>query len=98
MAAPAENIEKEMAITHQDFHRIFARAFGDVDYSVDGDRYLLNAAGRQLEIKLGAQRVRKIARLELPTTTVRFGFSGYAVEQRQAFLDRFDLAFQRGGG
>ncbi len=93
-----DSIEKEMAITHEDFDRLFARAFGDEDYTVDANRYRMNTEGRRLEIVLGEPQVRKIALLELPATTVRFEFTGYAREQRQAFFDRFDLAFQRGGG
>ena len=87
-----ESIEKEMAITHEDFERLFSRAFDDEDYTVDENRYLMNTEGRRLEIELGEPWVRKVALLELPTTTVRFEFTGYAREQQQAFLDRFDLA------
>ena len=93
-----DTIEKEMAITHDDFRRLFARAFVDEDYTIDGNHYLMEAEGRCLKIDVGEQRVRKVALLELPATTVLFEFSGYAADQRQAFLDRFDLAFQRGGG
>ncbi len=91
-------VKKEMAITHEDFSRIFARAFDSEDYAVEGNRYLMEAQGRRLTIEIGGQRVRKIALLEIPATTVRFEFSGYTPAQRQAFLERFDLAFQRGGG
>ena len=41
---------------------------------------------------------RVIALIRLPRMTVSFRFSGVSVEERAAFMKRFDLHLQRGGG
>lgn len=41
---------------------------------------------------------RAIALIRLPRMSVNFRFSGVSVDQREAFMKRFDLHLQRGGG
>lgn len=41
---------------------------------------------------------RVIALLRMPRLWVRFQFEGLADDDRQAFMKRFDLTMQRGGG
>lgn len=49
-----------------------------------------------LEWQVLAPRV--IALIRLPRMAVSFRFSGVSVEERAAFMKRFDLHLQRGGG
>jgi hypothetical protein len=66
-----------------------------------------NANGRAAEVRLGAGRLhlawaalpeRRIALVRLPRLEVRFAFDAVPPAQRAAFLRRFDLHTQRGGG
>jgi hypothetical protein len=41
---------------------------------------------------------RAIALIRLPRMTVNFRFSGVSEDERKAFMKRFDLHLQRGGG
>ena len=41
---------------------------------------------------------RAIALIRLPRMTVHFRFSGVSEDERKAFMKRFDLHLQRGGG
>jgi len=49
-------------------------------------------------IALGPQKYRSIASLRLPYVEVQFTFSGLSTAQRQAFMERFEIHFHRGGG
>ncbi|MEQ8495922.1 MAG: hypothetical protein RLW42_17050, partial [Gammaproteobacteria bacterium] len=56
------------------------------------------ADGRRLVVRLAAERERRIALLRLPVTDVHFEFTAFPAAARDAFLARFDRAFQKGGG
>jgi hypothetical protein len=51
-----------------------------------------------LTLELGPERERRLGALCLPVTDVQFRFSGFDQASFKAFIERFDLAFQRGGG
>ena len=41
---------------------------------------------------------RKIGKLELPVTHIKFRFEDIEHDQVREFFDRFDIAYQKGGG
>ena len=47
---------------------------------------------------LAAEGKRRIALLTLPVTCVEFEFDGFNEREIDAFMERFDRAFQRAGG
>jgi hypothetical protein len=51
-----------------------------------------------VEIHIGEPKVRRIALMAIPYSTVSFLFRGVSAEQQQQFKTHFDLRFQRGGG
>ena len=64
-----------------------------------------NGAGVQADIEAGSLRIdwqpaspRRIALLQIPRLQVTFAFRGLDDRQRHAFMKRFDLYMQRGGG
>ena len=59
---------------------------------------LSEGGGRTLRIRLNAEGERRIANLALPRTIVEFRFEGYTDALVEAFLQRFDRSFRRGGG
>ncbi len=92
-------VEKEMGITHADFRRLLPLALGASGFTaVDGGFVFADPSGTTLRIALGPERVRRIALLEMPATTVTLTFEGYSDADREEALRRFERAFQRGGG
>ena len=93
-------LQREMSISHQDFQRLLPAAVPGYQLSGDGPRYQVRLPNtdRQLTIDLGPQRERRLGALCLPVTDVHFQFSGFDQAGFEAFIKRFDLAFQRGGG
>lgn len=100
--APAETIElhREMSITHADFRRLLPAAAQGFALAGDGPGFTLSApdGGRSLAIELGPEQQRRLGALSLPLTAVTLRFDGFDPTSYAAFLKRFDLAFQRGGG
>lgn len=92
-------IERDMAITWEEFQRMVPAAAGDVPY-VMHDRsveFELSPSDR-LRVVLGKTGVRRIASISLPSTPVTFTFEGGKQRLLESFLERFDRYFQRGGG
>ncbi|MDD9876486.1 MAG: hypothetical protein OXR84_03490 [Magnetovibrio sp.] len=97
MAGPV-TITKEMAVTHADFFRSIVNAFEPGGYRREADRIVAEDGERRLEITLGPEGTRQIALLAVPATPVTLTFDGYSEAERAAAMERFDRAFQRGGG
>ncbi len=90
-----------MGLTPGGFARTLPNAAGHWSVEGQGLHYLLfdTAAPAQcIEILLTEQPDRCIASICLPVTRVELRFTGMDEVQRQAFLQRFDLYFQKGGG
>ena len=91
-------VDKEMALTHADFFRTLPKALGTGDYKKIGAKVTRIDGDKRLEITLGPERTRQIARLSVPVTDVRLEFSGYTEAEAEAALKLFDKMFQKGGG
>jgi hypothetical protein len=95
-SSTATLIEKTMSASESDFHRGMA--------VLDATRpsaltHVLCCGGGIVTISYEARPgVRLGTLLALPRACVRLRFDGASPEERAAFLARFDLAFQRGGG
>ena len=96
----AERVERpDRGMTHADFRRIFPRLIEDAE-AVEGDlsQRVQWPDGKVLEVEVSEEKVRKIATLRMPYLDLSFTFQGFSNEQRDAFLERFERAFQKGGG
>ena len=51
-----------------------------------------------LDITLGPESVRQIALMRMPTMPVTLTFSGFSDSERETLMQRFERAYQRGGG
>jgi hypothetical protein len=91
-------ITKEMAVTHADFFRSLPHALAGEQCTVDGTQVRLESADGTWRIELGPEGKRRIALLAVPATPVTMVFEGYSDTAREDSLQRFDRAFQRGGG
>ncbi len=89
---------REMGLAHADFWRLLPQAVGDCPWRADGTRVGIEVDGGRVEIELGPEGERRIAGLTLPSTTVRFRWEGVARPAFDAFLERFDRYYRRGGG
>lgn len=94
----AFQFSREMGVTHAEFFKSLPAAIEYRDYSVAGSLVTIAFEGRQVEITLGVQQVRRIALLEIPYVAVDFCFKDFSEEQMNTFMDRFNLYFRRGGG
>ena len=91
-------LTREMSITHREFFRLLPRAVDNAPISRQNGRVIVDANEGRVAIFLAAETLRKLAMLELPVTEITLEFTDFTDAARVAFLARFDLAFQKGGG
>ncbi len=91
-------VQRCMGLGHAEFLRGLPPALGGLRWRWEDDMILVEDPPRLLLIRLGPERQQRLGALVLPQTPVTLSFQGYPEAERAAFLRRFDLAFQRGGG
>ena len=94
----SEIIQREMTITHADFFRLLPKALVDCQYEISDLSIHIKFLSGSINIQLMPEITRKIAALELPVTCMTFYVENITQDQMQDFLDRFYLAYQKGGG
>ncbi len=88
-----------MGITRAEFLRLLPRALDSEAYEVSGSHIrFLFSENKILEIELGPESVRRIALMQMPTMPVTLTFNGFCTAEYEALLQRFERAYQRGGG
>ena len=87
-----------MSISHADFLRLLPRALGGLEFETVAGGFEARSGDARIRIRLGPERTQRFASLELPLTEVRISLSGFAAGEAEAFMNRFDLAYRRGGG
>ncbi|MGI9302206.1 MAG: hypothetical protein ACR2RB_05795 [Gammaproteobacteria bacterium] len=98
-SSPAEiSFSREMAYSHRDFWRTLPRAIEGQPYEIGDKAATIGNDCRRVLIELGEEGERAIALLRIPKTEVRFRFTGYSQADVDAFMERFDLYFRKGGG
>lgn len=92
-------IERDMAITWEEFKRVLPDAAGEVPYRLAERCVEFTLSPRDtLQVVLGETGERRIASITLPSTPVTFTYEGAQADLFERFLARFDRYFQRGGG
>ena len=94
----AKTVTKEMGLSHADFFRTISSALATDNYQRSEFGVVYQNGHRRLEIILGPESDRRIARLSIPSTDVTMSFSGYTDDEITEFVARFDRVFRRGGG
>lgn len=93
-----DHFERDMACTEAEWLGWLPRALAG---------HVWRQSAQALEVELGAGRLkvrwhslppRVIALLRLPRLQVAFAFDGVSADERRAFMKKFDLYLQRGGG
>ena len=92
------SLTREMSISHREFFRLLPRAVEGAPVTRQGTRVGITTDSGQVNITLAPERVRKLGLMEFPVTPVTIEFDGFNAAEQAAFLSRFDLAYQKGGG
>lgn len=90
--------ERDMACTEADWLRWLPQAIGDLEWQAQGARAHVRIGSGTLQLSWHEAPPRRIALLELARLQVAFAFEDVGDEVRHAFMRRFDLYMQRGGG
>ncbi len=93
-----ERFEREMGCTEVEWLRWLPDAIGDNHWKLQAQSAGVRIGDGALGLKweVGAPRV--IGLVQIPRLLVSFRFAGLDDAQRYAFMKRFDLYMQRGGG
>lgn len=93
-----DRFRRDMACTESEWLRWLAAALAGHRWRRDGDRAIVTVGAGTLCLAWTVAPPRVIALMRLPRLLVDFAFDGVAPAEREAFLRRFDLHLQRGGG
>lgn len=87
-----------MGCSRAEFHHSVKALLNEREWQRSGECYRISLDGGWAEIEAGNESVRRIASLSLPSTQVHLRFFDVDDATTAAFLRRFEIAFQRGGG
>lgn len=93
-----ERFERDMACTEAEWLFWLPRAVGAHVYQINGTSARVSIGEGELRLAWQVAPPRVIALMRLPRLQLDFAFSGLDEAQRHAFMKRFDLYTQRGGG
>lgn len=94
----AECFTREMGCTEADWLRWLPPAVGACTWRQQGAHAEVDIPPGRLSLHWEVCAPRVIALVRMPVLRVQFGFEGLDDAQRLAFMRRFDLYMQRGGG
>lgn len=93
-----DRFDREMACTEAEWLRWLPQAIGAQVWSMQGSTADVRIADGALALNWSVGEPRVIGLARMPRMRVAFRFTGLDAAQRQAFMKRFDLYMQRGGG
>jgi hypothetical protein len=93
-----EQFERDMACTEAEWLAWLPAAVGEHPYELHAGAARVQLDSGELRLRWQVQAPRVIALIRLPRLAVRFAFQSVPEAQRLAFMRRFDLYTQRGGG
>lgn len=94
---PAQ-FEREMGCTEAEWLRWLPSAIGAHAYELSDGAAHAQVESGSLRLCWRADEPLRVALLQMPRLHLRFSFTGLDAPQRHAFMQRFDLYMQRGGG
>jgi hypothetical protein len=93
-----ERLERDMGCTEADWLRWLPGALGDLHWKLQPGTAGVRIGDGALGLKWRVVAPRVIGLVRMPRLLVSFRFAGVDEPQRHAFMKRFDLYMQRGGG
>ncbi|MGZ5193834.1 MAG: hypothetical protein ACXWJM_00230 [Ramlibacter sp.] len=97
-SAYAERFEREMGCTEDEWLMWLPAAIGEHPWRRDGTSIKARIGEGELQLDWRVGEPRSIAQVRLPRLHVTYRFDGLDAGARFAFMKRFDLYMQRGGG
>jgi hypothetical protein len=97
-SAYAERFDREMGCTEAEWLMWLPAAIGDHEWRREASTVSVRIDDGALTLDWRTGKPRVIAQVRLPRLHVSFRFEGVDSDQRLAFMRRFDLYMQRGGG
>jgi len=94
----AEAFDREMGCTEREWLASVPRALGQHAHQFADRELTVRIGAGQLRVSWEVGEPRVIALARIPRLLVHFCFTGLDDAQRLAFMQRFDLHMQRGGG
>jgi hypothetical protein len=94
----AERFERDMGCTEEEWLRWLPSALGDCHWKLQSQTAGARIGDGALGLKWQVAEPRVIALVRMPRLLVSFRFAGVDEPARFAFMKRFDLHMQRGGG
>lgn len=93
-----ETFERTMSCTEAEWLLWLPRAIGDHAHALQPGAATVQLPPGQLRLRWQVLPERRIALMRLPQLRMAFAFEGVDAQVRHAFMKRFDLYTQRGGG
>ena len=97
-SAYEESFAREMGCTEAEWLMWLPAAIGSAQWQREGSGVIVPIGRGQLSLDWCTGAPRVVASVRLPRLLVSFRFEGVDAPQRFAFMKRFDLYMQRGGG
>jgi hypothetical protein len=91
-------LKKDMGLSHREFFASLATLAREFSCRVSDSSAIVEYDSGEIYIALGTESQRQLGLMKLPQTWVSLEFRNLSKVQRTLFLERFDLAFHRGGG
>ena len=89
---------REMTITHADFFRLLPRALGSENFSREENEMTYINGKFSMQVSISPQSKWSIGALSLPKTQVVITMNGCDDQEAQDRIQKFDQAYQKGGG
>lgn len=93
-----ERFQRDMGCTEAEWLGWLPAAIGECGWTREGASVRIDIPPGRLHIRWEPRPPRVIALMRMPVLRVSFQFEGLDEAQRYAFMKRFDLYMQRGGG
>lgn len=94
----AENFQRDMGCTEAEWLGWLPAAVGACTWLREGESAHVTIGSGSLQLRWQTMPLRVIALMRMPVLRVNFAFTGLDANERYAFMKRFDLYMQRGGG
>jgi hypothetical protein len=94
----AAEFHREQGITEADWLQLLPRAAQGHALTLADGRAEIAIGNGALHLNWTVMPLRQIALIRLPRLAVHYRFEGVGDAERHAFMKRFDLTIQRGGG
>ncbi len=88
----------DMTTTRSEFRRLLPAAVNDVAFTEEGGAFVHREGARGWRIGLASLPQLQIGLIRLERQRVDFEFTGYAADEIDDFMARFERYFRRGGG